>query len=140
MAQAFARFGSKMTVLDLLPEAMASQDAEAGAVVKKALEEDGVRFLLGANTKHVEHVKGATEDPWPRIILHVAVGERDEEAIECDVLLVATGRVPNVEGLGLEAANVKSDRGGIVIDDELRSSNPDILAVGDCCNRPDLRF
>lgn len=140
MAQAFARFGSKVTVLDLLPQVMGQEDADAAMVVKRALEEDGVRFLLGANTKKVEHFKTDDGSPWPRIVLHVSKGEDDVEEIECDVLLVATGRIANVEGLGLEAANVKTDRAGIIIDDELRTSNPDILGVGDCCNRMDLRF
>lgn len=140
MAQAFARFGSKVTVIDLLPQTMGAEDAEAASIIKTALEEDGVRFVLGATTKKVEHIKGADDSAWPRIVMHVSVGESEPEEVECDVLLVATGRVANVEGLGLEAADVKCDRGGIIIDDELRSSNPDILGVGDCCNRPELRF
>jgi pyruvate/2-oxoglutarate dehydrogenase complex dihydrolipoamide dehydrogenase (E3) component len=137
MAQAFARFGSKVTVIDLLPQAMGMEDADAAVVIKKALEEDGVRFLLGASTSKVEHTQG--DDNWPRITLHLSADGKDE-TIVCETLLVATGRVANVENLGLEAANVKCDRFGIVIDDELRTANPDILAVGDCCNQPQLRF
>lgn len=139
MAQAFARFGSKVTVVDLLPKVMGAEDEDAALVVKKALEEDGVRFVLGASTKKIEHFKTDDASPWPRIVLHVSADGKDEE-LETDVLLVATGRVANVEGVGLEAANVKCDRAGVIIDDELRTSNPDILAVGDCCNRPELRF
>jgi len=139
MAQAFARFGSKVTVIDMLPQVMGPEDADAAAVVKRALEEDGVRFLLGASTSSIEQVKTETESPWPRIVLHVSVDGKAED-VECDVLLVATGRVANVEGMNLEAANVKFDRGGITIDDELQTSNPNILAVGDCCNKPALRF
>merc|ERR1719375_2330622 len=91
-------------------------------------------------TKKVECVKETGDEYWPRISLHVAVGGAASEQLDCEVLLVATGRVANVEGLGLDAANVNVDRTGIIIDDELRTSNPDIVAVGDCCNRPDLRF
>lgn len=145
MAQAFARFGCKVTVIDMLAQTMGMEDADAAMVVRKALEEDGVRFLLGASTKKVEHFAGEDGSPWPKIVLHVdSAGAgytgAGAEALECDVLLVATGRVANVEGLGLEEANVKFDRMGIGIDDELRTSNPDILAVGDCCNRPEFRF
>jgi pyruvate/2-oxoglutarate dehydrogenase complex dihydrolipoamide dehydrogenase (E3) component len=140
MAQAFARFGSQVTVIDLLPQAMGAEDAEAATVIKKTLEADGVRFLLGATTKKIEHIKNGDDTPWPRIVLHLSMGDSAVEQVECDVLLVATGRVANVEGLGLESANVTCDRAGIVIDDELKTSNPDILAVGDCCNRPEVRF
>jgi len=121
-------------------QAMGAEDADAATLVKKAMEEDGVRFLLGASTKKVECVQSPEGALWPRIVLHVAEGEKASEELECDALLVATGRVANVEGLGLEAANVNTERAGIVIDDELKTSNPDILAVGDCCNRPELRF
>lgn len=151
MAQAFARFGTKVTVIDLLPKAMGAEDAEASVVVQKALEEDGVRFLLGATTKKVEQNTGGEatsgyaqntggEAGWPCFALHVATESGGDEKLECEVLLVATGRIANVEGLGLEAANVKTDRAGIVIDDELKTSNPDILAIGDCCNQPQIRF
>jgi pyruvate/2-oxoglutarate dehydrogenase complex dihydrolipoamide dehydrogenase (E3) component len=139
MAQAFSRFGSKVTVIDILPQAMGPEDPEAARVVKEALEADGVRFLLNAKTSKVDHTPAGDGKSWPRIALHVSVGENSEE-VECDVLLVATGRVPNVEGLCLEAANVKYDRSGVHIDDELKTSNPDILAIGDCCNRPEMRF
>lgn len=137
MAQAFARFGSKVTVIDLLPKVMGPEDDDASALVQRTLEEDGVRFLLGANTKRVDHLKSGDASAC---VLQVSVGDGAPEELECDVLLVATGRIANVEGLGLDNANVKCDRAGIIIDDELRSSNPDILAVGDCCNRMDLRF
>jgi len=98
-----------------------------------------VRFLLNAKTSKVDHTPSEDGASWPRIVLHVSIDDADEE-VECDVLLVATGRVPNVEGLGLEAANVQFDRSGVQIDDELKTSNPDIFAIGDCCNRPELRF
>jgi pyruvate/2-oxoglutarate dehydrogenase complex dihydrolipoamide dehydrogenase (E3) component len=119
---------------------MGAEDAEAASVIKKTLEADGVRFLLGATTKQIEHIKNGDDAPWPRIVLHLSMGDSAVDKVECDVLLVATGRVANVEGLGLESANVTCDRAGIVIDDELKTSNPDILAVGDCCNRPEVRF
>jgi len=139
MAQAFARFGSKVVLLDLATQPMPAEDVEAASVIKSALEEDGVRFVLGAKTSKVEHLLGDGGSDWPRIVLDVSVDDA-EEKIECDVLLVATGRTPNVHGLGLEAADVKHDGRGIIIDDCLQTSNPDILSVGDCCNRPELRF
>jgi len=145
MAQAFARFGTNVTVIDLMTQNMPAEDPQAAQVVRRALEEDGVRFLLGATTQRVEHkpIKAEEDQAWPEITLHVNTGGDESAAVEevgCEVLLVATGRVPNVEGLGLKAANVEYDKRGIIIDDELRTSNPDILAIGDCCNQPQLRF
>jgi len=139
MAQAFARFGSKVTLIDLMPQPIPAEDPDAIQIIRSALNEDGVHFMLGANTESVAFTQeeGA---PWPEITLQVAQENVPTQAVLCDALLVATGRAPNVEGLGLEAANVQLNRFGIIIDDDLRTSNLDILAVGDCCARPELRF
>jgi pyruvate/2-oxoglutarate dehydrogenase complex dihydrolipoamide dehydrogenase (E3) component len=91
------------------------------------LRREGVRMVFGDWTlKRVEQ-KGGEK------LLHM---ERDGEkdVIAADELLVATGRSPNVQGLGLEAAGVEYDaRGGVVVDETLRTSNPDIYAAGDIC-------
>merc|ERR1719326_2462888 len=59
MAQAFARFGSKVTVVDMLPQPLGPEDQDAARVLRKALEEDGVRFLMNAKCEAVEHSKAA---------------------------------------------------------------------------------
>jgi pyruvate/2-oxoglutarate dehydrogenase complex dihydrolipoamide dehydrogenase (E3) component len=87
------------------------------------MERDGVRFLHGARVVGVERRGGER-------IVHA---ERDGSttAVAADALLVAVGRAPNVEGLGLEAAGVRYDKRGVTVDDHLRTSNSRIFAVGD---------
>ena len=123
MAQSFARFGSEVTVLDTAPHILPREDPDASAIVERAMEREGVRLLQGTKVTRVER-RGSER------VIHV---ERDGrvEQVAVDELLVAVGRAPNVEGLGLEAAGVRYDGRGIVVDDRLRTSNRRIYAVGD---------
>lgn len=123
MAQAFARFGSRVTVIDMAETILPREDPEAAAVVRKALEKDGVRFELGARMSRVAMENGQK----------VLSFERDgkEQQIAGAELLLAMGRTPNVEGIGLDAAGVAFDRRGVTIDDHLRTKNPRVFAAGD---------
>lgn len=127
LAQAFARFGSAVALVELMPRVLPGEDAEASAVVRAALERDGVRVLCRAGRLAV-----ARDGRETRLALEVA-GEPVE--LRVDALLVATGRTPNVEGLGLEAAGVAYDRGGVLVNDRLQTSNRRIYAAGDVCSR-----
>jgi pyruvate/2-oxoglutarate dehydrogenase complex dihydrolipoamide dehydrogenase (E3) component len=123
MAQSFARFGSQVTVINAGPHVLPREDADAAAIVERTMQADGVRFLHQARVTRVER-RGAE-----RVIV-AEVGGRTEQIV-ADELLVAVGRAPNVEGLGLEQAGVRYDKRGVVADDRLRTSNPRIYAVGD---------
>jgi pyruvate/2-oxoglutarate dehydrogenase complex dihydrolipoamide dehydrogenase (E3) component len=127
MAQSFARFGSRVTVLDRSPRILSRDDADASPIVHAAMARDGVEFELGVAIKQV-----AREGSAIRITI-----ERDgqEAVIVGSHLLVAAGRAPNIEGIGLEAAGVRVNRGGVETDDRLRTSNPRIFAVGDVAGR-----
>jgi pyruvate/2-oxoglutarate dehydrogenase complex dihydrolipoamide dehydrogenase (E3) component len=127
MAQAFARFGSAVTVVDMSPRILPRDDADAAGIVHAAMTHDGVTFALGVAVKEVRR-DGAT--------VHVTV-ERDgtRTTLTGTHLLVAAGRAPNVEGLGLEAAGVRFSKQGVETDDRLRTSNPKIFAVGDVAGR-----
>jgi pyruvate/2-oxoglutarate dehydrogenase complex dihydrolipoamide dehydrogenase (E3) component len=94
--------------------------------VRRALERDGVRFVLGARVERASR-DGAT----------VRLETRAHGAVVGDALLVAAGRTPNVEGLGLESAGVRvaRDGSGVEVDDRLRTSNRRIFAAGDVCSR-----
>ncbi len=127
LAQAFARLGSRVTLLDRGERLLARDDAEAAAVVERALVADGVAVLHGAQATRVE-ARGASSTVY---VKH----QGRETAVEADALLVAVGRTPNVDGLGLEAARVRYDaRRGVEVDDRLRTSNPRVYAVGDVCS------
>lgn len=127
MAQAFARFGSQVTILSLDPRVLPREDPAAAALVAAALARDGVRLELGAELERVER-KGEER------VIHY---RRDGVALEVagDAILVGTGRRPNTGGLGLEEAGVRHGRHGIETDDHLRSSNRRIFAAGDVAGR-----
>jgi pyruvate/2-oxoglutarate dehydrogenase complex dihydrolipoamide dehydrogenase (E3) component len=126
LAQAFARLGVGVALLEAGPQLLAREDADAAARVAEALERDGVRLLLGATVRSVEATGGARR-------IHFRTGD-GEGALVADAILVAAGRAPRVEGLGLEVAGVRHDPvQGIVVDDRLRTSNRRIFAAGDCC-------
>ncbi len=127
LAQALARLGTRVTVLDAGDRVLAREDPEASAVVERAMARDGVAVLHGAELRRVEPRGGAS-------VLHVRRGGADV-TLEADALLVVIGRTPNVDGLGLEAAGVRYDaRRGVEVDDRLRTSNPRVYAVGDVCS------
>nr|WP_153867357.1 MULTISPECIES: mercuric reductase [Myxococcaceae] len=125
LAQAFARLGSRVHVVcdsGLLPR----EDPEAAGVVQRSLERDGV--VLHLQTK-VQRVAAAAHR---EAALQVQL---EASALACDALLVATGRSPVMEGLGLDAAGVRAGPHGVEVDDHLRTSNPRIYAAGDICSR-----
>jgi pyruvate/2-oxoglutarate dehydrogenase complex dihydrolipoamide dehydrogenase (E3) component len=136
MAQALAVFGSKVTCVLRSAKVLPKEDPDAAALVRAALERDGVAFVTGAAYKRVERdappKKGAA---FPTIGVAVDV-DGAETRLECEMLLVATGRKPNVEHCGLDKAGVVFDvRDGVQVDDYLRTTNPDVYAVGDVCTR-----
>ena len=134
LAQAFARFGSEVTVLEQAPRILPREDQDAAAVVQARMAHDGVRFVLGAAIAAVEPVApGPGEgDAGGKRIRHAAGGEPQDVAV--DEILLGVGRAPNVEGLGLEAAGVAFDRRGVTVDAHLRTTNPRIYAAGDVCS------
>lgn len=123
LAQAFARFGSEVTLLDMAPHVLVREDGDAAAVVQRALVEDGVKLELGASIERVEVKDGER-------VVHF---ERDGAAhqVAADELLVAVGRAPNVDGLELEAAGIERNKQGVVVDEYLATSNPRVYAAGD---------
>ncbi len=127
MAQAFARLGSLVTVLQSRPEILPKDDPEAAALVRRAMERDGVSFRLGARVLRVDR-RGDERS------VRVA-DERGETTLAASQILVAVGRTPNVEGLNLEAAVVAYGSGGVTVDDRMRTSNRRVYAAGDVASR-----
>jgi pyruvate/2-oxoglutarate dehydrogenase complex dihydrolipoamide dehydrogenase (E3) component len=127
MAQAFARLGSEVALIESV-RLLAREDQEAAAVARAALAADGVAFHEGVK---VDGADGAGEKL--RVIVSGANGAR---IIDCSHILVAAGRRPNIEGLGLEAAGVSFGPAGIAVDKALRTSNRRVYAIGDCIGPP----
>ncbi|GAC1647378.1 MAG: mercuric reductase [Gemmatimonadaceae bacterium] len=127
LAQAFARLGSTVTILNASSRLLPRDDADASDVVEKALAGDGVVIQHGAR------VRTARRDGESRTLLYDVAGKTSE--ITGDAVLVAAGRAPNVDDMGLEAAGVKFGPKGIDIDDRFRTSNRRIFAIGDCASK-----
>jgi pyruvate/2-oxoglutarate dehydrogenase complex dihydrolipoamide dehydrogenase (E3) component len=130
LAQAFARFGSQVTLIDKDGHVLVREDADAAEIVQTALARDGVRFEFHA--KLVEVRRAGNES-----VLVVESGDpgKERKEIAADAILVAAGRTPNLEGLGLDAAGVKASKKGVEVDDHLRTTNPSIYACGDVASR-----
>jgi len=135
MAQAFAAFGSEVTVL-ARSRPLSSGDDEASEAIRATLEKEGVRFLTGASVREVRTVRRpSSESELPLMSLSLSCNEDDAEVeLECECLLLAMGRTANVEGMGLEEGGVDfhPSRGVLVNDLAQSRSNPNVYAVGDC--------
>jgi pyruvate/2-oxoglutarate dehydrogenase complex dihydrolipoamide dehydrogenase (E3) component/uncharacterized membrane protein YdjX (TVP38/TMEM64 family) len=127
MAQAFRSFGAEVTVVHDAPHALPREDADAAAVVERHLASDGVRLVNGARVLGAERRGGD-------VVVRYEVGGATSEVVG-DRILVGVGRAPNLDGLGLEAAGVRHEPAGIVVDDHLRTTNPRIYAAGDVASR-----
>ncbi len=128
MAQAFARFGSQVTLLEVMPQILIREDKDAATLIQAALMRDGVSLVLGCQ------ITGVERDSQGNKVLQV---EKDEQrqAISVDAVLLGAGRAPNVEGLNLEAVGVEFDtKQGVKVDDRLQTTNPRIYAAGDICS------
>lgn len=127
LAQAFARFGSRVTLIGNHARVLPREDAGASEIVVKQLERDGVEILLNARIDGIEST-GTSKI--------VRVHHGGERAIDIDAVLVAAGRAPNVDGLGLAAATIQFDsKSGVMVDDRLRTTNSRVYAAGDICSR-----
>jgi pyruvate/2-oxoglutarate dehydrogenase complex dihydrolipoamide dehydrogenase (E3) component len=127
MAQAFARFGSRVTVIAKDAHMLPREDADAAQLLQRSMTADGVEFLFGARALAARRSGG------DRLLVVEHGGARREVA--GDAILVAAGRAPNVEGLGLAAAGVRFSAKGVEVDDRLRTANPRIYACGDVASR-----
>ncbi len=128
MAQAFARFGSEVTLIEMFDHILPREDPDAAEVVQDRMAHDGVRFIFNAK---VESVESDGANGGQKNIRYTLDGAASDVTV--DAILVGVGRAPNVENLGLEAAGVAFDRAGVTVDSYLRTSNPRIYAAGDIC-------
>jgi pyruvate/2-oxoglutarate dehydrogenase complex dihydrolipoamide dehydrogenase (E3) component len=124
IAQAHRRLGADVTVIEAAPRILSREDPEMAEVIARALLEEGVDLRTGAAIERVEAGTGGG--------IAVHLGGEAPEIVEGSHLLVATGRRPVVEGLGLEAAGIAFDGSGIKVDKRLRTSNASVYAIGDC--------
>lgn len=129
LAQAFARLGSQVTILARSTTLLSREDPAISEHLTRVFRDEGIVVLENTEASRVDHVGDEFK---------LATGQG---TLEADRLLVATGRAPNTNGLGLEAAGVVSDsHGAVIVDDHMRTSTPGIHAAGDCSNQPQLVY
>ena len=126
LGQAFRRFGSRVTVVEQAPQLMGREDADVAEVVRAALEEEGIAVITGAETQAVNGRSGGRL----RLRLATSAGER---VVDGSDLLVAAGRTPNTNDIGLDLAGIECDeRGYIRVNDRLETTAPSVWALGEC--------
>ncbi len=122
LAQAFARFGSQVTLLVRRDRLLPREEEESAAIVQRALEADGVRVVASCRLLAVQR-------PQRSKVVHFEVDDNQHQ-LPVDEILVSTGRTPRVQGLGLESAGVAFSPRGVEVDDRLQTTNPRIFACG----------
>ena len=123
-ASMFAKYGSKVTVLDHNKEFLVREDEDISNAVRKDMEDAGIKFELGADIEKI------TDEKTDAKVTYQINGKT--KAINADRILVATGRKPNTENLGLENTAIETtDRGAIKVDDFLRTTVDNVWAIGD---------
>jgi pyruvate/2-oxoglutarate dehydrogenase complex dihydrolipoamide dehydrogenase (E3) component len=129
-AQMFRRFGSQVTIVQRSGQLLTHEDADVAEAVAEILREDGIEVLLNSDTLRVERAGDG------RILLTVSAPD-EERTLTGTHLLLAVGRVPNVDGLGLDAARIETtSRGHIRVNERLETSVPGIYALGDVKGGP----
>jgi len=130
MAQGYRRFGSRVTVIEPGPRLMSREDADVADEMQRILSGEDIWFLMGAETVNVHGRSGEEVSVTVRT-------PSGEQKIEGSDILVATGRIPNTAGIGLEEAGVELDpRGYIRVNERLETTAPDVWAIGECAGSP----
>jgi pyruvate/2-oxoglutarate dehydrogenase complex dihydrolipoamide dehydrogenase (E3) component len=130
LAQAYRRFGSRVTVIERGPQLMSREDPEVADEMQRILSNEGVQFLTAAEVLAVRGRSGEQVN----VVARTPAGAQE---IEGSDILVATGRVPNTAGIGLDEAGVElDDRGYIRVNERLATTAPNVWAIGECAGSP----
>ena len=127
MAQTFRRLGSEVTLIHNAGHILNREDADAAEIIQRVFVREGIRLILDAITQRVSIRQGTK-------VLTVQTGGQAVD-IDSDAILVSAGRIPNADGLNLEAAGVAYTATGVTVNDFLQTTNPRIYAAGDISSR-----
>ncbi|MEN8375603.1 MAG: FAD-dependent oxidoreductase, partial [Gemmatimonadota bacterium] len=128
-ADVYASFGSKVTVIEALDRVLPNEDAEASALVAKSYKKRKIDVLEGARLERAEVGKDG-------VALTVKDKDGKEQSLTVERVLVAVGRAPIIDDVGLDGAGVKTEKGFIVTDDKMRTSAQGVYAIGDVTKPP----
>ena len=130
MAQAFRRFGSRVTIIEPGPQLMGREDTDAAEEMGRVLSAEGIDILLNGRPVRVDGLNGDSVS----VTVATKSGERN---IEGSHLLVAVGRIANTADIGLESAGIElNERGFVRVDERLRATAPGVWAIGECAGSP----
>jgi dihydrolipoamide dehydrogenase len=132
LGSVWRRLGAEVTVVEFLDRILPGMDSETAKQAQRALEKQGLKFVLGHKVAKVDKLKSGL-----KIAVEPAAGG-DATILDADVVLVAIGRRPYTQGLGLETVGVATDRGRVTIDDHFATNVPGIYAIGDVVRGPML--
>ena len=128
-ASVYSRFGCETTIVELLPRLLPIEDEDVSKELEKSFRKRGIKSQTGTKLEKMEKTEGGV-----RLTGKDASGK--EVKLEAEMLLVAVGRMPYLEGLGLEGTKIKVERGAIQVDEYLRTGEPDVYAIGDVIPTP----
>jgi pyruvate/2-oxoglutarate dehydrogenase complex dihydrolipoamide dehydrogenase (E3) component len=129
LAQAYRRFGSRVSIVEAGPQLAGREDPDVAAAILEILRDEGIVVHLGAKVVRVQGRSGEA--------ISLQIRTANDQTIEGSDILVAAGRTPNTAGIGLDLAGVALDaRGYVAVNDRLETSAPDVWAIGECAGSP----
>lgn len=128
-ASVYSRFGTETTIVELLPHLLPLEDEEVSIELEKAFRKRGIKYSLGTRLERMEKTDQS-------VIVTGKNAKGEDVRLEAEMLLVAVGRMPYLEGLGLEGTKIKVERGAIQVDELLRTGEPNVFAIGDVIPTP----
>lgn len=126
----FARLGTEVTVVEMMPQILPAADTETANELMKALKKAGIKFMLNSTVARAEDTKTGK-----RVFIKTP---DSEESRQVEIVLVAIGRKAAISGIGLDEVGIKHDRGKILVDEYMRTNIPGVYAAGDCTGEPML--
>lgn len=128
-ASVYSRFGCDTTIIELMPRLLPGEDEEVSAELQKAFRKRKIKYQLDTKLDKMEKTDTG-------VVVTGKTTKGEDVRLEAEMLLVAVGRMPFVEGLGLENTKVKVERGAIIVDEFLRTAEPNVYAIGDVIPTP----
>lgn len=124
MATILAKLGCKVSIVEMMPHILPTQDAELASILSQALKEDGVEIYCGAPVSRIDDTKGGK-------LVVLPDGNKAEKKLKAAAVAVSVGQKPNIEGLGLNECGVVTDKGRIQTNERMETNVPNIYAAGD---------
>ncbi|MDD4877309.1 MAG: dihydrolipoyl dehydrogenase [Dehalococcoidales bacterium] len=122
-ATVFVKLGTKVTIVEMLPQIIPTEDNDLAKALKGILEKEGVKFLTNTRVESISDGEGGK-------LVNIST-EEGKQSIAASLVLVAVGRKPNIEGLGLAKIGIKTERGSITVNERMETNIPGIYAAGD---------